>query len=671
MPFKKLKEEHYKNLGGMNSRVSPYIEGPQEFLDMVNFDFQTPGSLTQRWGSTTYTSGASFFGQMHSLVEFARLDGSSSIVGSHTGALWSINASLAVGVSSANMGSTYGHSFVLYAPAVNMYSGDGTAGAFLFSDSQTTKKLYYNPVAHGSSPYDFAVFNNKLYMANGAAFYKMEGTTLTPAFLGYPLWAGAGVSVQSSSSFSPTTGFYPFGASLRYSIGCFFTDYDGNRGPIAYLTELVTGNSTRAYRLYGQLGSSIPYGVSNITFCSTVGYTLGSPFSYLTNFYVLDSSWVMTPDAFAGGSLVDLGSLGGSLMPASGATLYASFGFLPDFPGVTTGNYLPMTVSPKHIEVFANRLFMSGFAYNKSAVWWSAVGALAGMDPTSYIEVRTNDGDEITCLKNYGPRLVIFKNFSFHVLAGDAPQNFSVGQASDEYGCVNNRCAVVYNDLMAFLDYKGVISFNGASSELISYKIQNQIDRINWSAAKTTACMINDKQRSQLLIAVPVDGATYNNLTLVYDYIVNAWTKYEGFNPAVFAVMSGRLSTRTAFIGGYSGTITHFGSSFQGDAGAGFTCYAKPAFMHPGGQATEKQFRRLFLNVDEVTSATVPININFFKNYGSSTVLNRTMYLSPFQSRIDFGIPSKSLTFEFSKFSATTTIKVHGFALGYRFQRDV
>jgi hypothetical protein len=314
---------------------------------------------------------------------------------------------------------------------------------------------------------------------------------------------------------------------------------------------------------------------------------------------------------------------------------------------------------------------MSGFLYNPSIVWYSETGEPEAVQATSNFEVRTNDGDAITALKNLGARLFIFKNFSFHVLTGDRPANFNVGQVSDEYGCVSNRCISVFNQSICFLDRKGVVVFNGASSELISYKIQSTINRINFDSAKTTGCMVNDTTRNQMLLAVPVDGATFNNLTIVYDYINNAWSKYEGYNPAVFAVMSGRLSTRTAFIGGYSGTITHFGSSFQGDAGNGFTCYAKTAFLHPQGQAAAKQFRRLFINVDEVTSATVPININFFKDYGASIVLNRTMYLSPFQSRIDFGIPGKALAFEFSKFSATTSIKLHGFVVAHRHQRDV
>lgn len=661
MPYKKLKEEHYKNFGGINTRISPYIEGPHEFLDIVNFDFQTPGSLTQRWGTTTYTNGQSFFGQVHSLFEYAKLDGSSSIIASHTGGMWSINASLAIGVSAANLAATTGFSYLLYRPVFNMNQNEASQAGYLTYGVTPSRAVYYLP-RNFNSKFDFVTMNNYLYIADGTQFYKSDGSTLTPALLNIPMMS----SFASVGSFAPASGNYPFSASLYYNICCYFVGTDGTTGPIAFLSNVFTGASTRAYRLSGM--QSHWFGVSNITFCSTIGYTSGSPVTDAFKFYVNDSSWVM-PGFTSGWDLSALDP--GNVIPSSGATITSNFGYLGDYAGLTTGINYPSQVAPSYLEVYQNRLMMSGFAYNGSVVWYSEVGLVNYIQPESFIEVRTNDGDSITALKNYGPRLMIFKKFSFHVLSGDSPENFTVGQVSDEYGCINNRCVVVYNDLLAFLDRKGVISFNAASSELLSYKIQSTIDRINFDAAKDTACMVNDTTRNQLLLAVPVDGATYNNLTIVYDYINQAWSKYEGYNPAVFAVMSGRLSTRTAFIGGYSGTITHFGSSFQGDAGAGFTCYAKPAFMHPDGQATEKQYRRLFMNVDEVTSATVPININFFKNYGTTVQLNRTMYLAPFQSRIDFGIPAKSLTFEFSKFSATTTIKVHGYAIAYRYQRDV
>jgi hypothetical protein len=77
------------------------------------------------------------------------------------------------------------------------------------------------------------------------------------------------------------------------------------------------------------------------------------------------------------------------------------------------------------------------------------------------------------------------------------------------------------------------------------------------------------------------------------------------------------------------------------------------------------------LNIDESNNATVPVEVKMRQDYGTSVVYSVTMPVAPFQNRIDYGIPAKALSFEFYKFSATTLIKMHGFGVAYRYQRDV
>jgi len=55
------------------------------------------------------------------------------------------------------------------------------------------------------------------------------------------------------------------------------------------------------------------------------------------------------------------------------------------------------------------------------------------------------------------------------------------------------------------------------------------------------------------------------------------------------------------------------------------------------------------MDVDPIAGVTTPLEIKFKKDYQDDTVLERTMYSSQFQSRIDFGIPAKSLAFEMFK----------------------
>jgi len=69
----KLKSESYQNLGGINLKASPFLTGPQEFLNLVNFDFQTPGSLTKDTAQLEYLT-QSYTGSIQSLYEYNKLE---------------------------------------------------------------------------------------------------------------------------------------------------------------------------------------------------------------------------------------------------------------------------------------------------------------------------------------------------------------------------------------------------------------------------------------------------------------------------------------------------------------------------------------------------------------------------------------------------------------------
>jgi hypothetical protein len=59
MAEEKLKSENYANFGGINSKASPYVTGPMEFLDLRNVDGRVPGSFSTFAGSTLFSTEGS------------------------------------------------------------------------------------------------------------------------------------------------------------------------------------------------------------------------------------------------------------------------------------------------------------------------------------------------------------------------------------------------------------------------------------------------------------------------------------------------------------------------------------------------------------------------------------------------------------------------------------
>jgi hypothetical protein len=314
---------------------------------------------------------------------------------------------------------------------------------------------------------------------------------------------------------------------------------------------------------------------------------------------------------------------------------------------------------------------MAGFSSALSTVYWSDIGEPEGVLPEFFAEFRTNDGDRVTGMKTFANTLMVTKERSVLQLTGNDPTNFAINQISDQFGCVSNRAMVTYNDVCEWLDTKGVVQFNGANIMFTSNRVESIFLRMNLPAAIDQAQAIHYRDINEIWWAIPIDGSLINNCVVVFDYLVSAWTVYTGFTPASLAVVRGRFPTNNVLYGDYSGTIYNFGASLFGDNGRGITCSVQTRFLAPMGQSMEQQFRRLYLNLDPIPGSSQSIQVDLIPNYGSSIAQSYTMAQTPFQNRIEFGLPAIAMSAQFTHVSATLPLKINGWTVESRFQRSV
>jgi hypothetical protein len=504
-----------------------------------------------------------------------------------------------------------GSSYVIATANTNMYAVDSI----------------WNPVATGlanGQATDFQTFNNRLYAANGQNFFKFDGSSSTNFSL--PPGSNLGVTLAIGGSLAGGTYFVSYG----------YLNDNSYYGPTSSTQIISISGSTFLSIVYTGLTMPSGYGISALAFYRS------SPGGI--NLFRTATSGFST-------SFTDTGA----------TALTAN----PEPP------YIHFTLAPKFISLYNNQLMLAGFSAFPSTTWFSDIGTGEGIRATNNFEARTNDGDITTAQVPYNGVFLTFKERSFARLSGDNPNTFSLSEVSDQYGCISNRAVVVFNDICWFLDgQKGVMQFNGANIECVSSKIEPILLRMNLDAARQTATAVHDKLNNQVKFSFPVDGASLNNMTVVYDYLVKNWTTETGYMPAVSAIIRGRLSKPVHFYGGYTGTLHYFDPSFLGDNGQGMTCLAKTGFISAGSHSIEKQFRRLFVDAT-VQGASAPINVGIYQDYGSSLVVSRTIYQNPFQNRVDFGIMAKSIAIQLSTFSNTQDTQINGYTVESREQRRV
>lgn len=475
-----------------------------------------------------------------------------------------------------------------------------------------------------SALFDFVSFVDHMFAANGNDFFKFNGTSTFPYGLPY----------GASQNFSVTTA--PGGATPLpdgdYLAAYGYLSYRGFLGPVfaGFSITLSGGNETIRYQ-----GMTTP-----------TGYGITAIALYRTE---------------PGGAAMFLADL---ITPAFANNLRLTELVEPD-PGI-----IAFTLVPRYLDIYQNRLFMAGFSSVPSSVYFSELGEPEGVAAESFFEVRTNDGDRVTALKSYQNSLMVFKERSFSRLTGDNPDNFFLAEISDQYGCVSNRATAVYRDTLLFLDTAGIVSFNGANIAVMSERVEPIFDAMNIAAARDNAVAIHNRDRHEVWFAIPCNGSTINNCIIVYNYLVDSFTKYEGVNPSSLTYMRGDLSQFAAFVGSYTGSVSYFSSDIHSDLGAGITYMFKTRFFIEGQNTVTEMWRRFYLDVDPVAGQSNNIECRFFTDHSPSASLIRLMSQSPFQSRIDFGLPAKSIAAQLFVVGTTTTLKINGYTFESRFQRN-
>lgn len=662
MSYPKIKVEQYAAIGGINQKVSIYLTDDGEFLNLQNVDFRTVGSLSSFAGST-----------------LASISGSTSPVNSlYYNYLYDVNAG---GGSALIVNPTY---MILATDSNNLSNLNG--GTFL----STCHYVYPNNKKQAS----WATANVPFF-ANGYDFAGIMGSTITFALSSLLFRYGKtiiGFSLGYQYSLPPplyqsgivSHGFTSYGVgglSGTIFLSSAFVRKDGFIGPASVVEQDVAGVTSIGFRMPGfntDVGSGVStgsFGISGIFLwfqyndLSFGGIATGL---YNTMLAVGDTQYIRITEGFtATGNFQYYTTLNPEQF--QGSFLYGPdvYSFNPVAQS-TTWSPIRQSYNPTILAEFANRLFMGGFYNQPNRVIYSDPGTPEVISFENFFDVDPTNTGSVTALKPYFTQLAIGKDEAFYALSGSSPDTFVLTQVSDIYGVLSHRAICIWEQNCWFIDRKGICEFNGANVKCISDKVQPIFDRMNVAAAVTEAVMVHVKERNEVWCAIPIDGSSYNNIIVIWDYTAKAWTTRTcpPGNMTALSVLKLGNNKQAPYYGNFSGMIGNFGNDFTGDNGAAFTSIIKTKFFRPFGSSVENVFRRLYLDATVPPGTTYTIPVNLYADGASTPSYQTTMVLSQFQLRIDFGLAAKAMAVEFI-YSGLTALQFNGFTIETRFQRSV
>jgi hypothetical protein len=223
--------------------------------------------------------------------------------------------------------------------------------------------------------------------------------------------------------------------------------------------------------------------------------------------------------------------------------------------------------SARFVKQWNNYLFLAnvvvGSTYYKTRIYWSNIRDDSSWSAINWIEISMQDGQEITGVYALADRLVVFKERSIFNMffTGDAtlPFVYTVSN-SPTVGCVAPYSIQEVENGIVFLSYDGFYYYDGNNSYKMSLQIQNTINGLNQTRLYQARSM-KQRGKNRYFCAVPSGSSPSNDTVIVWDWVLNAFSKYAGMAPSAI---------QTVFVSGFQEQIyfsDYSGYTYQMDTG--------------------------------------------------------------------------------------------------------
>lgn len=182
----------------------------------------------------------------------------------------------------------------------------------------------------------------------------------------------------------------------------------------------------------------------------------------------------------------------------------------------------------RFITLHESRLFIANNPDNPSRLYFSDVNAIDYFPAEYLLDIRKNDGDQITFVGTWLSNLAISKDNSWQYLYTDGADPLTDWAVSDVYttiGCRYPYSAAITPYGIFFLYNNGIYNFNGQYSLLLSEIVTPTIEDIDVSNKDNVngAYANNVYYLSHLATS---SGETSNNRVLLYDTLSKSYSLY-------------------------------------------------------------------------------------------------------------------------------------------------
>lgn len=179
-------------------------------------------------------------------------------------------------------------------------------------------------------------------------------------------------------------------------------------------------------------------------------------------------------------------------------------------------------------RVFLANVVISGTRH-PNRIYYSDIGDVTTWNADNYYQIGNDARDSISRIINFGGYLYVVKKRSvWRVRAtGDTSIPFNFERTYATEGCVAPGSLQEIENVLIYLSNKGIVMFDGNRSEVISYRIQPNIDAFDQAVILKAQSGVY-RELNQYWLSIENDSTA--DRVIVFDYYHNAFLLHNGIN---------------------------------------------------------------------------------------------------------------------------------------------
>ncbi len=218
-----------------------------------------------------------------------------------------------------------------------------------------------------------------------------------------------------------------------------------------------------------------------------------------------------------------------------------------------------------------------------------------------------------------------------------------------DIGCVAGKTAKLVGDDVLFLAPDGVRGvFRTQQDKLqlgvsfpLSYPIKDEVESVNWQYANLATAVW---WQNRYLIAVPVDGSTYNNEVWVYYPAFQSWSVFTGWNVGDWAKIDINGEERLYYIDSNDGSVYRAFANVDQDNGTNFTFVEEGRREDLGLPLQKKNGGEIFIKAKATGSSSLSVYAEFdeggYNNLGDLSLAGNLIDFTNWSFPMDFSDPN-------------------------------